>query len=65
MREGIHPDYKKAEVHCSCGNTFETKSTKEEIRLEVCAKCHPFYTGSQKQLDRGGRADKFKKKYGI
>lgn len=65
MREGIHPDYKKVSVHCSCGNDFETKSTKDEIRLEVCAKCHPFYTGSQKQLDRGGRAEKFKKKYGI
>ena len=65
MREGIHPDYSELEVHCSCGNTFVTKSTKKEIRLEVCAKCHPFYTGSQKSLDRGGRADKFKKKYGL
>lgn len=65
MREGIHPDYKTVEVHCSCGNAFETKSTKDEIRLEVCAKCHPFYTGSQKSLDRGGRADKFNKKYGL
>ena len=65
MREGIHPDYKKADVHCSCGNTFETRSTKEEIRLEVCAKCHPFYTGSQKTHDRGGRAEKFKQKYGL
>lgn len=65
MREGIHPDYNEVEVHCSCGNTFVTKSTKKEIRLEVCAKCHPFYTGSQKSLDRGGRADKFKQKYGL
>ena len=65
MREGIHPDYNELEVHCSCGNTFKTKSTKKEIRLEVCAKCHPFYTGSQKSLDKGGRADKFKKKYGL
>lgn len=65
MREGIHPDYNEVEVHCSCGNTFVTKSTKKEIRLEVCAKCHPFYTGSQKNLDRGGRADKFKQKYGL
>lgn len=65
MREGIHPNYNEVEVHCSCGNTFVTKSTKKEIRLEVCAKCHPFYTGSQKSLDRGGRADKFKKKYGL
>lgn len=65
MREGIHPNYNDVEVHCSCGNTFVTKSTKEEIRLEVCAKCHPFYTGSQKNLDKGGRADKFKQKYGL
>ncbi len=65
MRAGIHPDYKNVEVHCSCGNTFETRSTKDEIRLEVCAKCHPFYTGSQKSLDRGGRAEKFKQKYGL
>lgn len=65
MREGIHPDYNEVEVHCSCGNEFVTKSTKKEIRLEVCAKCHPFYTGSQKNLDRGGRADKFKQKYGL
>lgn len=65
MRTGIHPDYKKVEVHCSCGNAFETRSTKDEIRLEVCSKCHPFYTGSQKSLDRGGRAEKFKQKYGL
>lgn len=65
MRQGIHPEYNEVEVHCACGNTFMTKSTNKEIRLEICAECHPFFTGSQKQVDRGGRAEKFKQKYGI
>ncbi len=65
MKNGIHPEYKEVEVHCACGNTFTTKSTESEIRLEICSECHPFFTGTQKQVERGGRADKFKKKYGL
>lgn len=65
MKTGIHPKYDKCAVRCACGNTFETKSVKEEIRLEICSECHPFYTGNQKTVERGGRAEKFKQKYGI
>ncbi len=65
MREGIHPDYKTATVKCACGETFETKSTRETINVEVCSKCHPFYTGKQKLVDTGGRVEKFRKKYGM
>ncbi|WP_153730353.1 50S ribosomal protein L31 [Sporosarcina obsidiansis] len=65
MKAGIHPDYKLAKVICSCGNTFETGSVKEEIRVEVCSECHPFYTGRQKFAAADGRVDRFNKKYGI
>ena len=65
MREGIHPEYYQAKVICNCGNTFETGSTKEEIHVEVCSKCHPFYTGKQKLVDTGGRVDRFKKRFNI
>lgn len=65
MKPGIHPEYKTATVRCACGNTFETRSTKDEIRVEICSECHPFFTGQQKSVERGGRAEKFKKKYGI
>ncbi len=65
MKEGIHPNYKEVEVKCACGNAFATKSTKDEIRLEICSECHPFFTGNQKTVDKGGRADKFKQKYGL
>jgi len=65
MKEGIHPDYKKAVVRCACGNTFETGSVKDELKVEICSECHPFFTGRQKFVDKGGRVDKFKKKYGI
>ena len=61
MREGIHPDYYQAKVVCNCGNEFVTGSTKEEIHVEICSKCHPFYTGSSTR----GRIDKFNKKYGV
>ena len=65
MKEGIHPEYYQATIKCNCGNEFVAGSTKESIRVEVCSKCHPFYTGSQKMLvDAGGRVDKFNKKYG-
>ena len=65
MREGIHPDYDTAVVKCACGETFETRSTKKEIRVEICSKCHPFFTGKQKLVDSGGRVDRFKKKFGL
>lgn len=65
MKQGIHPEYFQTKVKCNCGNEFVIGSTMEEIRVEVCSKCHPFYTGSQKLLiDAGGRIDKFNKKYG-
>lgn len=67
MKAGIHPEYKAIKVSCSCGNTFETASTlgQEELHLEVCAKCHPFYTGKQKIVDTAGRVDRFQQKYGL
>jgi large subunit ribosomal protein L31 len=63
MKDGIHPKYIDATVSCGCGNTFQTRSTKPKIVVEVCAKCHPFYTGSQKIVDAAGRVDKFNKKF--
>jgi large subunit ribosomal protein L31 len=64
MKSGIHPDYKAITVTCSCGNTFETRSTLgEDLQIEVCSNCHPFYTGKQKIVDTGGRVDRFRKKY--
>ena len=64
MKDDLHPKYEEVTVRCACGNEFETGSTKKEIRVEVCAKCHPFYTGSQKILmEAGGQVEKFKKKY--
>ncbi|MBF7096059.1 50S ribosomal protein L31 [Alkalibacter mobilis] len=65
MKEGIHPNYNKSIVKCACGNTFETGSVKEELKVEICSACHPFFTGKQKLIDTGGRVDRFKKKYGI
>ncbi len=65
MKKDIHPKYGTTSVHCACGNTFETGSTKENIRVEICSSCHPFYTGKQKLIDTGGRVDRFKKKYGM
>jgi len=63
MKDGIHPKYQDATVTCGCGNSFQTRSTKPKISVEVCSKCHPFYTGSQKFVDAAGRVDKFKKKF--
>jgi len=65
MKKGIHPKYYVAKVTCACGNTWYVGSTKPEIRVEICSKCHPFYTGTQKLVDTAGRVEKFKKKYGI
>ena len=64
MKEGIHPEYKTAVVTCACGNTFETRSTKPAIKLDICGACHPFFTGSQKFVDTAGRVEKFQKKFG-
>lgn len=63
MKAGIHPEFKEVTVTCACGNTFVTSSTRDELRVEVCSECHPFYTGKQKFAERGGRVEKFKKKY--
>lgn len=66
MREGIHPKYNsEATVKCACGETFITGSVKDELKVEVCSKCHPFYTGKHKVLDTGGRIEKFMKKYNL
>jgi large subunit ribosomal protein L31 len=65
MKEAIHPTYHVTTVSCACGNTFETGSIKQNLRVEICSNCHPFFTGKQKFIDAGGRVDKFKKKYGI
>ncbi len=62
MKKDIHPNYEEATVHCSCGNTFTTRSTKKELHVELCSQCHPFYTGKQKLVDSGGRVDRFKKR---
>mgnify|MGYP000471322581 CR=1 FL=1 len=64
MKEKIHPKYyEDAKVTCSCGNTFTTGSTKQALKVEICSKCHPFFTGEQKIMDTEGRVEKFKKKY--
>ena len=63
MKTGIHPEYVEATVHCSCGNTFVTRSTKAELRVELCSQCHPFYTGKQKLVDSGGRVERFQRRY--
>lgn len=63
MKAEIHPEYKAAQVICACGNTFETRSTRSEIRVEICSSCHPFFTGKQKLIDTAGRIEKFRKKY--
>jgi large subunit ribosomal protein L31 len=65
MKQGIHPDYKECKVTCACGNTFMSKSTEEEMRLDICSACHPFFTGQQKFINRGGRVEKFKNKYNL
>ena len=66
MKKDIHPDYSEIKVTCSCGNIFNTKSTLgEDLSIEVCSSCHPFYTGQQKIVDTAGRVDKFRKRFGI
>jgi large subunit ribosomal protein L31 len=63
MKAGIHPNYVPCTVRCSCGNTFVTRATKPELRVELCAECHPFYTGKQKLVDTGGRVERFQRRY--
>ena len=63
MKEGIHPKY-DVEVHCACGNTFETRSTSETMKVEICSGCHPFFTGKQKLVDAAGRIERFQRRYG-
>ena len=64
MKEGIHPKYDASRIVCSCGNIVETRSTKNEIHVEICSACHPFYTGKQKLMDVAGRVDRFNRRYG-
>ena len=64
MKTDIHPEYKPVTVTCSCGNSFETRSTADDVRVELCSECHPFYTGKQKLVDTGGRIDRFERRYG-
>ena len=65
MKQGIHPQYHECTVKCACGETFKTGSVKKEMKVEICSKCHPFFTGKQKLVDTGGRVDRFNKRYGI
>jgi large subunit ribosomal protein L31 len=64
MKAAIHPEYKKATVHCACGNKLETRSTQENIQVEICSACHPYYTGKQKLVDTAGRVERFRQRYG-
>ena len=64
MKEGIHPELHLVTVTCACGNSFETHATVEELRLEICNACHPFYTGKQKLVDSAGRVERFQRRYG-
>ncbi|MCU0305742.1 MAG: 50S ribosomal protein L31 [Thermoanaerobaculales bacterium] len=64
MKAGIHPEYKEVEVRCACGNTFTTRSTRDELRLEICNECHPFFTGKQKLIDTAGMVERFERRYG-
>jgi large subunit ribosomal protein L31 len=64
VKAGIHPTYQRAVVHCACGNTFVTRSTVPDIHVEICAQCHPFFTGKQKLVDTAGRVERFRQRYG-
>lgn len=65
MKEKIHPKFVKATVACACGNTFETMSTKPLLKVELCSRCHPFFTGEQRIVDTEGRVERFKRRYGL
>ncbi len=64
MKQGIHPEYKQTTIRCACGEVISIGSTREDIQVEICSKCHPFYTGKQKLVDTGGRVEKFNKRFG-
>jgi large subunit ribosomal protein L31 len=65
MKEKIHPQYVEATVQCACGNSWQTRSTRERLHVEVCSRCHPFFTGEQRIVDTAGRVERFKRRYGI
>jgi len=65
MKKDIHPEFKVTKVSCACGNEFETRTNREELRIDICSECHPFFTGSEKIVDTAGRVEKFKKKYNL
>ena len=65
MKEGIHPNYHQTQVRCACGEVIETGSTKDNMKVDICSKCHPFFTGKQKLVDTGGRVDRFKKRFNL
>ncbi len=65
MKQGIHPNYVKSMVSCACGNSFETMSTKPVLKVDVCSKCHPFFTGQQRILDSAGRVERFRKRFNL
>lgn len=65
MKQGIHPEYVDAVVHCACGNTWQTRATKPDLHVEVCSNCHPYFTGEQRLVDTAGRVERFKRRYGI
>ena len=65
MKAELHPDFKESKITCACGNVLETKSIKEDMKVDVCSKCHPYWTGNLRLDTKGGRADRFKKKYGL
>ena len=65
MKQGIHPNYEETTITCACGEVIKTRSTKKDIKVEICSKCHPSFTGKQKLVDTGGRVDRFKKRFGM
>lgn len=65
MKSGIHPNYEMTKIKCACGNVIETRSTVKDMEIEICSKCHPFFTGKQKLVDTAGRVERFNRKYGI
>ena len=65
MKQGIHPNYEPTVIRCACGATYETRSTRKDLRVDICSNCHPFFTGKQKLVDTGGRVDRFKKRYNM
>ena len=65
MKEGLHPKYEQTEIRCACGEVIATGSTKDNLRVDICSKCHPFFTGKQKLVDTGGRVDRFNKRFNL